>query len=86
MLGGLFLFSKFRLIGIKMTGQTVNILCSCGSDKFEIPRNPKASDVIICARCGAQEKYGILQKEIASKVKKKVEADFRKMLRKAGFK
>ena len=66
-----------------MTSQTVNILCSCGSDKFESPRNPKASDVIICARCGVQKKYGILQKEIASKVKKKVEADFRRMLKKA---
>ena len=69
-----------------MTGQTVNILCSCGSDKFESPRKPKASDVNTSARSGAQNKYGILQKEIASKVKKKVEVDFRRMLKKAGFK
>ena len=68
-----------------MTGQTVNILCSCGSDKFEFPRNPKASDVITCARCGAQENYGVLQKEIASKVKKQVQTDLKKMLRKAGL-
>lgn len=39
-----------------MTDQTINILCSCGSDKFEIPSNPKASDTITCAKCGAQEK------------------------------
>ena len=69
-----------------MTDQKISILCSCGSDKFEIPSNPKASDTISCAKCGAQEKYGILQKEIASKVKKQVEDDLKKMLRKAGFK
>lgn len=69
-----------------MTDQTISILCSCGSDKFEIPRNPKASDTITCAECGAQEKYRILQKKIASKVKKQVEADLKKMLKKGGFK
>ena len=86
MLGSLFYLTNLGLIGINMTSQTVNILCRCGSNKFEFPRNPKASDVITCARCGAQNKYGILQKEIASKVKKKVEVDFRRMLKKAGFK
>ena len=69
-----------------MTDQTINILCSCGSNKFKVPSNPKASDTISCAKCRAQEKYGILQKEISSKVKKQVEADLKKMLRKAGFK
>jgi len=34
--------------------------------------------ILTCAKCGAQEKYGILQKEIASKVKKRVEADLKK--------
>ena len=69
-----------------MTDQTINILCSCGSNKFKVPSNPKASDTISCAKCEAQEKYGIMQKEISSKVKKQVEADLKKMLRKAGFK
>ena len=86
MLGSLFYLTNLGLIGINMTSQTVNILCRCGSNKFEFPRNPKASDVITCARCGAEEKYGVFHKEIASKVKKQVEADLKKMLRKAGFK
>ena len=68
-----------------MTDQTINILCSCGSDKFEVPSNPKSSDTITCAKCGAQEKYGILQKEIASKVKKQVEADLKKNAEKSWF-
>jgi hypothetical protein len=49
MLGSLFYLTNLGLIGINMTSQTVNILCRCGSNKFEIPRNPKASDVITCA-------------------------------------
>ena len=68
-----------------MSNQKINILCSCGSDKFEIPSNPKPSDTIICIKCGAQEKYGVLQKEIESKAKKQVEDALQKMLKKAGF-
>ena len=69
-----------------MSTQTINTKCSCGSDKFDIPHNPSSSDVITCAKCGASEKYGILQKSVATKVKKQVEADLRKMLKKGGFK
>ena len=58
-----------------MSKQTINIKCSCGSDKFEFPANPHESD-----------KYGVLQKSVAKKVKKQVEDDLKKMLRKAGFK
>lgn len=69
-----------------MTKRTVSILCSCGSNKFEIPSNPISSDMITCGKCGAKEKYGVLQKSVASKVRKQVETDLKKMLKKAGFK
>jgi hypothetical protein len=66
--------------------QTINIKCSCGSDKFEFPANPHVSDTVTCAKCGASENYGVLQKLVAKQVEKQVEDDFKKMLRKAGFK
>lgn len=69
-----------------MSNQKINILCACGSDKFNTPQSPISSDTITCAKCGAQEKYGILQRKVASKVHKQIEADFKKMLKKAGFK
>ena len=69
-----------------MSKQTINIKCSCGSDKFEFPANPHESDIVICTKCGASEKYGVLQKSVAKKVKKQVEDDLKKMLRKAGSK
>lgn len=69
-----------------MKNQEINIRCSCGGDKFEIPHDPTSSDIVTCIKCGAQEKYGILQRSVVSQVKKQVEADFKKMLRKAGFK
>jgi hypothetical protein len=31
----------------------VKLRCSCGSEKFEMPARPAASDIIKCARCGA---------------------------------
>ena len=69
-----------------MSKQTINIKCSCGSDKFEFSANPHVSDTVTCTKCGASEKYGVLQKTVAKKVKKQVEDDLKKMLRKAGFK
>ena len=69
-----------------MSKQTINIKCSCGSDKFEFPANPHVSDTVTCTKCGASEKHGVLQKTVAKKVKKQVEDDLKKMLRKAGFK
>lgn len=69
-----------------MSTQTINIKCSCGSEEFEFPTNPRSLDTVTCTRCGASEKYGILQKSVAKKVKKQVEDDLKKILRKAGFK
>ena len=65
-----------------MTTTQVGIKCSCGSDKFEMPKNPKASDMIKCAKCGASGKYGDVMRQAKSAVEKQLKDAFRK----AGFK
>lgn len=31
-----------------MKNQEINIRCSCGGDKFEIPHDPTSSDIVTC--------------------------------------
>lgn len=69
-----------------MTTTNVGITCSCGSDKFEMPENPKDSDIIKCAKCGAAGKYGDVMKQATSQAKAAVEKELKDALRKAGFK
>ena len=45
----------------------------CESTDFEIPRNPKAEDMITCVGCGASGKYADVQNEAIKQAKKVVE-------------
>lgn len=65
---------------------TINVKCSCGSAKFEMPNNPKPSDTIKCAKCGATGKYGEVMKSATSLAKNAVEKQLKDALKKAGFK
>lgn len=69
-----------------MTKGTINFKCSCGSAKFEIPNNPKATDTIKCVQCGATGKYGDVMNEAQRQAKSLVEKQLKDALRKAGFK
>jgi hypothetical protein len=68
-----------------MTTTNVGIKCSCGSDKFEMPENPKDSDLIKCAKCGASGKYGDVMGQAKAQVKAAMEKEFKDMFRKTGF-
>lgn len=65
---------------------TINVKCSCGSDKFEMPQNPQANDKIKCARCGAAGKYGDAMKAATSHAKAAIEKQLKDAFKKAGFK
>jgi hypothetical protein len=69
-----------------MSINRINVLCSCGSDKFEMPPNPKAGDVIKCAKCGATGKYGDIMGQAKKQAVTAVEKQLKDVLRKAGFK
>ena len=57
---------------------TINVKCSCGSDNFEMPKNPQANDKIKCARCGATGKYGDAMKAAKSAIEKQLKDAFKK--------
>lgn len=69
-----------------MTTTQVGIKCSCGSDKFEMPKNPKASDTIKCAKCGASGKYGDVMGQATKQAAAAVQKQLKDAFRKAGFK
>lgn len=69
-----------------MTTTQIGIKCSCGSDKFEIPKHPKASDTIKCAKCGASGKYGDVMWQATSQTKSAIQKQLKDVFRKAGFK
>ncbi|MFL0336307.1 hypothetical protein [Stenotrophomonas maltophilia] len=69
-----------------MSTTQIGVKCSCGSDKFEMPKNPKASDTIKCSRCGASGTYGNVMRQATSQATTAVERQLKDMLRKAGFK
>lgn len=53
---------------------TLRFQCAkCGSDKFEIPDDPKPDDTITCAGCGAQGRYGDIQSSARRQAKNAVE-------------
>lgn len=68
------------------TTTKVGIKCSCGSSKFEMPKNPKASDTITCVKCGASGKHGDVMRQATQQIKTAVEKQWKDALRKAGFK
>lgn len=69
-----------------MSTSQISVKCSCGSDKFEMPSNPKAIDTIKCAKCGATGKYGDVMGQAKKQVVSSVEKQLKDALRKAGFK
>ncbi|CAI4203749.1 hypothetical protein MWMV10_MWMV10_01610 [Acinetobacter baumannii] len=69
-----------------MASKEINIICSCGSDKFHTSANPRPSELITCAKCGKQQRFGRIQRDVVTKVKKQFEKDLQKMFKKAGFK
>lgn len=69
-----------------MTATQVGIRCSCGSEKFEVPRNPKASDMIKCARCGASGTYGNVMGQATAQATSIMQRHLKDVFRKAGFK
>ena len=69
-----------------MTTTQVGIKCSCGSNKFEMPKNPKGSDIIKCAKCGASGKYGDVMHQATSQTAAAVQKQLKDAFRKAGFK
>ena len=69
-----------------MSTSQISFKCSCGSDKFDMPSNPKASDPIKCAKCGATGKYGDVMGQAKKQAVSAVEKQLKDALRKAGFK
>lgn len=69
-----------------MSSSQISVKCSCGSSKFEMPNNPKASDTIKCAKCGATGKYGDVMGQAKKQAASAVEKQLKDALRKAGFK
>lgn len=69
-----------------MSKDTISVKCSCGSEKFEIPNNPLATDIIKCIKCGATGKYGDVMKAARRQAKSLVEKQLKDAIRKAGFK
>ncbi|MDC5140492.1 hypothetical protein NRA28_12610 [Acinetobacter baumannii] len=69
-----------------MSSQEINMTCSCGGNKFNAPAKLRATDLITCAKCGKQQRFGSIQKDVVTKVKKQFEKDLQKMFKKAGFK
>ncbi|MDH4907268.1 ECs_2282 family putative zinc-binding protein [Xanthomonas axonopodis pv. ricini] len=69
-----------------MSTTQIGVKCSCGSDKFEMPTHPKASDKIRCSKCGASGTYGEVMRQATSQAKTAVEKKLKEMLRRAGFK
>ncbi len=68
------------------TTTQVAIKCSCGSSQFEMPTNPKASDTIKCAKCGASGKHGDVMRQAKKQITSAVEKQLKDAFRKAGFK
>jgi len=69
-----------------MSTTQIGVKCSCGSNKFEMPKNPKASDRIKCSKCGASGTYGNVMRQATSQAKTTVGKHLKDMFRKAGFK
>ena len=66
-----------------MKKYTFGFKCAkCGGEKFAIPKNPKAHDVITCGECGAIKSYYRLQKQVLATAKKTVEEELEKRTRK----
>lgn len=52
----------------------------CGSSKFEMPEKPKDSDIVTCAGCGAQGRYGQVKAAMVEQAKKHIDDVARKAL------
>lgn len=66
-----------------MATDRVTLQCGrCGSTQFSFPKNPKASDQVTCAGCGATSRYDQLQKAAVGEVKKQVDKIFKDAFKK----
>jgi DNA-directed RNA polymerase subunit RPC12/RpoP len=53
---------------------TLSFKCTrCGSTKFEMPEKTNDSDVVKCAGCGAQGRYGEVKAVMVEQAKKHIE-------------
>lgn len=69
-----------------MSGTQVEIRCSCGSEKFDIPKHPRPSDIVKCARCGATGSFTEVIGQATSQAQGAFEKQLKDVFRKAGFK
>lgn len=69
-----------------MSTSQISVRCSCGSNKFDMPPNPRANDTIKCAKCGATGKYGDVMGQAKKQAVSVAEKKLKDALRKAGFK
>jgi hypothetical protein len=47
-----------------MASDKITLRCRCGSDQFRLPNaSPSPTDVIACAGCGAEARYGDLRQQ-----------------------
>jgi hypothetical protein len=51
-----------------------------------MPENPKSSDIIKCAKCGASGRYGEVIEQAQRQITAAVEKQLKDAFRKAGFK
>lgn len=65
-----------------MGQDTITFKCSCGSTKFEMPKNPKPSDIVKCIKCGASSKHGELMKEATRLAKAAIDKKMREVFKK----
>jgi uncharacterized Zn finger protein len=69
-----------------MSESKINLKCShCGSELFEIPSTRRPYDIIKCAGCGAQGRYGDVQASAVSQAKKVIQDQLATAFKKAGF-
>jgi hypothetical protein len=53
-----------------MATSRVTVVCTCGGDKFDMPKNPKASDTIRCTKCGEEGLCGDVMSQTISALEK----------------
>ena len=62
-----------------MATDQIAFKCSkCGGTLFEKPANPKPTDLITCAGCGATSRYGDVQAAAVKLTKQEVQRAFTK--------
>lgn len=48
-----------------ISNESIEFSCSnCGSNKFNIPDNPKPTDIVSCCGCNGEMLYSVMESEI----------------------